>query len=62
MRWLLLGMPVVLAACNVQPTTQMDFKETPACSHYRGMMTAPMPPDETQRLRQACINSQQNKN
>lgn len=62
MKWLLLSMTALLAACNAQPTKQAVYKETAACSNYRGMMTAPMPPDAMARLKQECINSQQNKN
>lgn len=28
--------------------------ETQACMNYHSMMTAPMPPDAMQRLKQAC--------
>ena len=35
-------------------TSPKIHTETQACINYRSMMTAPMPPDAMQRLKQAC--------
>ena len=35
-------------------TSPKMHTETQACMNYRSMMTAPMPPDAMQRLKQAC--------
>lgn len=34
-----------------------DAEETPECMNYRGMMTAPLPPDQQEKLRKACMDS-----
>lgn len=48
---------VLIFGCS---TVQPKFKETPECSNYRGMMTAPMPPDETNKLKLKCEQSDPN--
>lgn len=48
---------LLTAACS---TNQPKFVETPECSNYRGMMTAPMPPEETNKLKIKCEQSNQN--
>lgn len=51
---------LLITACNTQSTQQ--YVSTPECMNYRGMMTAPMPPDAMERLRLKCEASEQNRN
>lgn len=61
MKFLMLMMGLFLiTACNTQPTQQ--YAPTPECMNYRGMMTAPMPPDAIERLRLKCEASEKNRN
>ncbi|MEG3348157.1 hypothetical protein FYB92_03120 [Novacetimonas sp. GS1] len=48
---------LTLAACAPPPTYRQH--DTPACMHYRAMMTAPMPPDAMHRLQAQCDASRQ---
>ena len=43
----------VLGACATAPQPQ-PTQESRECMEYRAMMTAPMPPSEHQKLREAC--------
>ena len=43
-------------ACAKAPAAT-EFRETPECANYRGMMTAPIPPSVHERLRLACEQS-----
>ncbi|MEN5298787.1 hypothetical protein ABE530_10590 [Brucella sp. TWI559] len=44
-----------LADCtNMRPA---GAEETPECMKYRSMMTAPLPPDQSEKLRKACMGS-----
>lgn len=46
----------ILAACATTPQPKLP-QETRECMEYRAMMTAPMPPSEHQKLREACERS-----
>lgn len=55
MKYICVGfIALILAACS---TTQKEHKETAACMNYQHMMTAPMPSDAMERLKQKCIES-----
>ena len=51
MKYILFSALFLSGCMSNQP---QQFKETPECINYRGMMTAPMPPDAIDRLKQAC--------
>lgn len=58
--FLLCSLPLMLAGCgsSPKPVERSPFsEETLECSNYRGMMTAPMPPSEVEKLRVACEQS-----
>ncbi|MGO1163516.1 hypothetical protein [Ochrobactrum sp. S1502_03] len=44
-----------LAGCTDKQSD--GFNETPECMKYRSMMTAPLPPDQSEKLRKACMDS-----
>lgn len=50
---LTLVLPLTTVACAEKKPPQ-PREETPACRHYRMMMTAPVPPDVHNRLKLAC--------
>jgi len=57
MKYLIIcGIGLSIVACT---TNQPKFHETPECRSYRGMMTAPMPPSEIEKLRLKCEQSNQ---
>ncbi|OYR13073.1 hypothetical protein [Brucella thiophenivorans] len=44
-----------LAGCtDMRPA---GAEETAECMKYRSMMTAPLPPEQSERLRKACMDS-----
>ena len=47
-----------IQGCVSQPQQVMS-QSTPECMQYRGIMTAPMPPWEIQKLEQKCKNSEE---
>jgi hypothetical protein len=58
MKYLLVLSCIGLIACSaMQKQTQQ--LETTECMNYRAMMTAPIPPTEHARLKDACERSKQ---
>ncbi|NIF31937.1 hypothetical protein F3J29_07280 [Enterobacter sp. Cy-643] len=55
-RLFMLASLVLLTACASRPASKPP-QDTPECMNYRHMMTAPMPPDAMQRLKQKCDDS-----
>ncbi|MFN3074705.1 hypothetical protein ACK1JC_13990 [Acinetobacter sp. TY2] len=51
MKYILFSALFLSGCMSNQP---QQFKETPECMNYRGMMTAPMLPDAMERLKVAC--------
>lgn len=47
----------VLVFTGCASNQSQPVRETPECMNYHGMMTAPMPPDAMERLKQKCENS-----
>ena len=46
----------LLSGCYDDPKPSPG-EETPECMRYRAMMTAPLPPKESERLRISCEDS-----
>ncbi|AXY60206.1 hypothetical protein [Acinetobacter sp. WCHAc010052] len=57
MKYIICSALVLTGCMSNQP---QPFRETPECMNYRGMMTAPMPPDAMERLKQKCVESRNN--
>lgn len=56
MKYLMIMATMSLSACSSMPQ-ENQIIETHECRQYRTMMTAPMPPSEHERLKEACENS-----
>lgn len=57
LRTLRVAMIVVMLAGCFSSERSKQVETTPACSKYQLMMTAPMPEQAMQRLKQECENS-----
>ncbi|GKW22174.1 hypothetical protein PEC302107_39030 [Pectobacterium araliae] len=53
---LIASVALLVIACS-SSTKKSPTDETPACMKYRLMMTAPLPPAETVRLKNQCEQS-----
>ena len=54
---------IYLSACQTQPQVETNRDQsTSACVEYRAMMTAPLPPQEMNKLKQKCLDSHSQNN
>lgn len=57
MKYLIVGSCIGLASCATVVQKEQNV-ETLECMQYRSMMTAPMQPNEHEKMKASCENSQ----
>ncbi|HDS7716153.1 TPA: hypothetical protein QH565_003516 [Klebsiella aerogenes] len=56
-RLLVITFALSLAGCATHQNSEHGMKETKECMQYRSMMTAPLPPEAMDNLKEKCEQS-----